>query len=190
LRSRPRHGLVWRFIGERQGGHRVAKSPPPLPSWPSQTVQAPASLEARTGTTCLQVTDGAFTPPQLQAITAGEGPLAVVAGPGCGKTTVLAARVAYLLNERGFDPSTILVVTFTTEAARRLRREAARELGDRAADVSILTLHALGRRVIDTWAIQLGYDDRPSVLHQDEARAPLASAAGTLGWDLATLPVH
>jgi DNA helicase II / ATP-dependent DNA helicase PcrA len=135
------------------------------------------------------VTDGAFTPQQRQAITAGEGPVAIVAGPGCGKTTVLAARVAYLLNKRGFDPSTVLVVTFTTEAARRLRREAARELGDRAADVAILTLHALGRRVIDTWAIQLGYEDRPSVLHQDEARALLASAAGTLGWDLAAVPV-
>jgi len=61
-----------------------------------------------------------------------------------------AARAAFLIGERGFDPSTILVVSFTTEAARRLRREVARQLGDRAADVAILTLHALGRRVIDT----------------------------------------
>jgi len=100
-----------------------------------------------------------------------------------------AARAAFLIGERGFDPSTILVVSFTTEAARRLRREVARQLGDRAADVAILTLHALGRRVIDTWAIHLGYEDRPSVLHQDEARALLGSAADSLGWDLKAVPV-
>ena len=33
------------------------------------------------------MTDGDFTPQQLQAITADDGPLAIVAGPGCGKTT-------------------------------------------------------------------------------------------------------
>ena len=83
----------------------------------------------------------------------------------------------------------MLTVSFTTEAARRLRREVERQLGDRAGDVSILTLHALGRRVIDTWAVRLGYDDRPTVLHHDEARALLASSAEAMGWDLQTVPV-
>jgi DNA helicase II / ATP-dependent DNA helicase PcrA len=135
------------------------------------------------------VTEGSFTAAQMEAITADDGPLAIIAGPGCGKTTVLAGRIAFLIRERGFDPASILVVSLTTEAARRLRREAARELGDRAGDVAILTLHALGRRVIDTWAIQLGYEDRPSVLHHEEARALLSSAAGALGWDLASVAV-
>src|SRR5262249_54306312 len=94
-----------------------------------------------------------------------------------------------LVADRGIDPSTVLVVSFTTEAARRLRREVAHQLGDRAADVAIHTLHALGRRVVDTWAVQLGYEDRPSVLHQDEARALLASTAESLGWDPAVCPL-
>ena len=113
--------------------------------------------------------------------------LAIVAGAGCGKTATLAGRIAFLINERGQDPAAILMVRFTTEAARRLRDEVARELGDRASEVSILTLHALGRRVIDTWAVQLGYEERPSVLHQDEARALFVSAADALGWDLAAV---
>jgi DNA helicase-2/ATP-dependent DNA helicase PcrA len=140
---------------------------------------------------CIErVTGSHFSAAQLQAITAADGPVAIVAGPGCGKTTVLAGRIAYLINERGFDPSSILVVSFTTEAARRLRREVANQLGDRAADVAIHTLHALGRRVIDTWAIKLGYEDRPSVLHRDEARGLLASAATGLGWDVAAIPIN
>jgi hypothetical protein len=57
-----------------------------------------------------------------------------------------------------------------------------RQLGDAASDVSIHTLHALGRRVIDTWASRLGFDDRPTVLHQDGARSstqPPPTLAGT-----------
>jgi superfamily I DNA/RNA helicase len=80
-------------------------------------------------------------------------------------------------------------VSFTTEAARRLRREVARLLGDRASDVAIYTLHALGRHVIDTWSVRLGYDDRPSVLHHQEARALFAATAESLGWDLESIPV-
>ena len=135
------------------------------------------------------MTAASFSPAQLRAVTAGDGPVALVAGPGCGKTTTIAARVAFLINDRGIDPSGTLVVSFTTEAARRLRREVARLLGDRANDVAIMTLHALGRRVIDTWCVRLGYEDRPAVLHHQEARALLASTAESLGWELSAVPV-
>ena len=73
--------------------------------------------------------EGNFTPAQLEAITADNGPLGIIAGPGCGKTTVLAARVAFLIRERGFDPSSILAVSFTTEAARALRAQVGQQLG-------------------------------------------------------------
>jgi DNA helicase II / ATP-dependent DNA helicase PcrA len=135
------------------------------------------------------MTRPSFSADQLQAITAGDGPLAIVAGPGCGKTTTLAARIAHLVNVRGFDPASVLMLTFTTEAARRLRREVQQQVGDRAAGVTVLTLHALGRHVIDTWSSQLGYQDRPTVLHQDEARALLVSAADALGWDLQNVSI-
>src|SRR5205814_10428740 len=63
------------------------------------------------------------------------------------------------------------------------------KLGPAASDVSIHTLHALGRRVIDTWAARLGFDDRPAVLHHDEGRALLGATATALGWDTATFSV-
>ena len=135
------------------------------------------------------MTEGTFTPAQFEAITAADGPLGIIAGPGCGKTTVLAGRIAFLIRERGFDPSSILAVSFTTEAARALRVQVGHKLGAIANDVSIHTLHALGRRVIDTWAGRLGYDDRPTVLHQDEGRALLGTTAAELGWDTATFSV-
>lgn len=130
-----------------------------------------------------------YTPAQQRLITTGDGPIAVIAGPGCGKTTSLAGRITFLVQERAVDPASILVLSFTTEAARRLRREVARQLGDRAEDVAILTLHALGRKIIDTWASRLGYDERPTVVHHDEARALLGAVATDQGWDLASLPL-
>lgn len=52
--------------------------------------------------------DDGFTQAELAAITAADGPLAIIAGPG--KTTVLARRLAHLVPERGADPASILVV--------------------------------------------------------------------------------
>ena len=111
-----------------------------------------------------------------------------MAGAGCGKTTVLAARIAHLVRDRGADPSSVLAVTFTAEAARRLRSEVGRQLDGAAADVAIHTLHALGRKVIDTWPGRFGLPDgSPGVLPRDEARALLERAARELGWDLSSV---
>ena len=60
-----------------------------------------------------------FSPAQLQAISAGDGPLAIAAGPGCGKTTTLASRIAFLIKERGLDPSAVLMLSFTAEEIGR-----------------------------------------------------------------------
>jgi DNA helicase-2/ATP-dependent DNA helicase PcrA len=135
------------------------------------------------------VAERGFTPAQLAAVTAEDGPLCITAGPGTGKTTVLAGRVAHLVRARGADPASILIVTFTTDAARALRRQVAGELDAVAGDLAIHTLHAFGRKVITTWAGQLGFDDRPLVLPQDEARSLLAAVAGDWGWDLAAFPL-
>src|SRR5438067_6013414 len=58
-----------------------------------------------------------FSPSQREVVTAEDGPLSVLAGPGSGKTTVLAGRIAYLVDQRGISPSTIMAITFTTAAA-------------------------------------------------------------------------
>lgn len=54
---------------------------------------------------------------QRRAVMHGEGPILVTAGPGSGKTHVLTSRILYLIRERQIPPDTILVITFTREAA-------------------------------------------------------------------------
>ena len=58
---------------------------------------------------------------QRAAATAAEPAVAVVAGPGTGKTKTLVARVAWLRRSTGVKPAQITAVTFTNKAAGEMR---------------------------------------------------------------------
>lgn len=59
---------------------------------------------------------------QKKAVMHGDSPAIVLAGAGSGKTTVLTSRAAWLIEERGIDPQSILLVTFTNKAAGEMRQ--------------------------------------------------------------------
>ena len=59
---------------------------------------------------------------QLEAVTATEGYLRVIAGAGSGKTKLLVSRYAYLVKEYGINSANILCVTFTNKAAGEMKR--------------------------------------------------------------------
>jgi hypothetical protein len=70
---------------------------------------------------------------QLAAATApAAAPLRVVAGPGSGKTRVLAARAAHLIHAHGARPWQVAAITFTNKAADELRARLAGALGEAA----------------------------------------------------------
>lgn len=58
---------------------------------------------------------------QWNAVTYTDGPLLILAGAGSGKTRVLTARTAYLITEKNIDPSSIMLVTFTSKAAKEMK---------------------------------------------------------------------
>ncbi|MFD8795722.1 UvrD-helicase domain-containing protein, partial [Streptomyces vinaceus] len=61
-----------------------------------------------------------FTPEQLACITAPAAPQVIVAGAGSGKTTVMAARVVWLVGTGAVAPEQVLGLTFTNKAAAEL----------------------------------------------------------------------
>lgn len=86
-------------------------------------------------------TDRKLSVEQRRAVTHGEGPMLVTAGPGSGKTTVLTSRILHLVQERQIPPSRILVITFTREAARSMQNRylSMAEKSEASADASVNT---------------------------------------------------
>ena len=86
---------------------------------------------------------------QLEAVTAGNGPILVVAGPGSGKTRVLTQRIAYLIAVEGVRPWQILAVTFTNKAAKEMAERVRRLLPDQATEGIMLgTFHSICARIL------------------------------------------
>lgn len=120
---------------------------------------------------------------QRQAVLAPPGPLALIAGPGSGKTTVLAARIASLIALGQVTPATVLALTFTTVAVRTLRTRLEGLLGDKATPIDVQTFHALGLRIIRQWSAELGYrSHRPIVYGESDARDLLRDAIAASGF--------
>jgi DNA helicase-2/ATP-dependent DNA helicase PcrA len=90
-----------------------------------------------------------LNPQQRKAVTAGNGPILVLAGPGSGKTRVLTQRVAYLIANEGIRPYRILAVTFTNKAAREMQVRVEKLLGADATQGMMLgTFHAICARLL------------------------------------------
>jgi DNA helicase-2/ATP-dependent DNA helicase PcrA len=120
-----------------------------------------------------------FTPvPQQRQAIEAEGPTLIEAPPGTGKTSVLAWRVAHLV-ERGISPFAILAVTFSVRAARDLRDRLEDTLPlDQVRLITVATFHALGLRIVRESGHLLGYklDEKgksPAVARPERARGVL-----------------
>ncbi len=123
------------------------------------------------------------TPAQRASITRVEGPLLICAGAGSGKTFTLQQRIAYGLSAQsgpaveGIDR--LLAITFTTKAADEIKsrvRAALREQGmsDQALKVDdawISTIHSMALRILDEYALELGFVPGCASLSSAEAAA-------------------
>ena len=85
-------------------------------------------------------------PRQLKAIEHISGPQLILAGAGTGKTTTIAAKIAYMIEKQGIDPAQILALTFSREAARNMHEEIEEPL--QGKEVYVWTFHSFCAELI------------------------------------------
>lgn len=111
-----------------------------------------------------------FSREQLAAITApADEPQVIIAGAGSGKTTVMAARVVWLVGHVGLDPASILGLTFTNKAAAELGQRVRIALAQLPSDLrvgddsddgepTVSTYHAFAGTLIAEHGLRLGIE--------------------------------
>ncbi len=86
---------------------------------------------------------------QRSAVEATEGPLLILAGAGSGKTRVITSRIAWLIQEKGAAPDSILAVTFTNKASAEMAERVTQLLGHNSLTKPLIaTFHSLCVRIL------------------------------------------
>ncbi len=127
-----------------------------------------------------------LNPQQREAIHYLDGPLLVLAGAGSGKTRVITQKIAYLVQDCGFQPRNIAAITFTNKAAKEMQERIGKILSKPLADqLQISTFHSLGVRILREEAKALGYKPRFSIFDSADCAGIIGDVAKTV--DKATL---
>ncbi|MFD6422374.1 ATP-dependent helicase [Streptomyces sp. NPDC060198] len=128
-----------------------------------------------------------FTPEQTACITAPPAPQVIVAGAGSGKTTVMAARVVWLVGTGQVAPEQVLGLTFTNKAAGELAERVRKALvaagvtdpdaidpDNPPGEPSISTYHAFAGRLLTDHGLRIGLEPTTRLL-ADATRYQLAA---------------
>lgn len=120
---------------------------------------------------------------QREAVLYIDGPSLVIAGAGSGKTRVLTYKIAYLL-EQGYEPWSVLALTFTNKAAAEMKSRVARQVGwERARYLWMGTFHSIFARILRTEAEVLGFKSNFTIYDQTDSRSLIKAIIKEMGLD-------
>jgi ATP-dependent DNA helicase UvrD/PcrA len=114
-------------------------------------------------------------PDQIRAVEAKEAAIAVLAGPGSGKTRTLAKRAHYLLTKHSTD--SVRLLTFTNKAAAEMKERALRVPGQSSKRLAAGTFHTFGLEVLRNHGKQVGLNAEFEIIDTDEQES-LCEQAG------------
>ncbi|MGL5980661.1 MAG: ATP-dependent helicase [Phocaeicola sp.] len=119
---------------------------------------------------------------QLAAVLYNDGPSLVIAGAGSGKTRVLTYKIAYLL-EQGYEPWSILALTFTNKAAREMKDRIERQVGEAARYLWMGTFHSIFSRILRTEAESIGFTSNFTIYDSADSKSLVKSILKEMGLD-------
>ena len=106
---------------------------------------------------------------QKEAVDYIKGPLLIVAGAGTGKTTVIASKIAYLIEKKLTEPQEILALTFTDKAAEEMQDRVDSLVALGYADIEIRTFHSFSKKLLEKHAIDIGLSGQFKLLTETAA---------------------
>src|SRR6187397_167807 len=118
---------------------------------------------------------------QRRAVSLGDGPALVIAGPGTGKTEVVTRRIAWLIATKRALPREILALTFTDNAAQEMQARVDVLVPYGQADAAVHTFHAFGDRLLREHALELGMAGDVRLISRAEAIVVLREHLFELG---------
>lgn len=108
---------------------------------------------------------------QRQAVETTEGRIRVIAGAGSGKTRALTYRYAYIVNELGIDPSSILCLTFTNKAAQEMKARIKTLVPPGYTNDFVCTIHGFCVRFLREEIFRLGYPKSFQILDEEDMKS-------------------
>ncbi|MAT58148.1 MAG: ATP-dependent DNA helicase [Ignavibacteriae bacterium] len=120
-----------------------------------------------------------LNPAQYDAASAVNGCYLIIAGAGSGKTRTLVYRVARLV-EMGYDPKSILLLTFTRKAAKEMMNRASLLLDARCGKINGGTFHSFANIILRKYAKAIGIDPSFTILDQGDSEDVINLLRGQL----------
>jgi len=130
-----------------------------------------------------------LNPRQREAVEAVDGPVLILAGAGSGKTRVITHRIAYLIQQHGVAPDSILAVTFTNKAAAEMAERVEKLIGHTTlAKPVVATFHSFCVRMLrrDIEALRInneGLTKAFAIYDEADQQAVVKAAMRRMGLD-------
>ncbi|KAK2929903.1 DExx box DNA helicase domain superfamily [Fusarium oxysporum f. sp. vasinfectum] len=126
---------------------------------------------------------------QRRAVTSSASTVAILAGPGSGKTHTLTSRVVWLIQRVGYRPADVIVATFTVKAAREMKERIGKSLGEECEKKIVLgTFHSIARRYLSIYGNRIGLDSKFGIADDGDSRAIIQRICKRL--ELGIEPLH
>ena len=120
---------------------------------------------------------------QKEAVLYNDGPLLIIAGAGAGKTKTLTTKIAYLIEECGVSPYSILAITFTNKAAKEMKDRLFTSLGNDVKKLTVSTFHSFGLKLLRENYERLGYDKNFVIMDSDDSLTVVKKIIKDMGYD-------
>ncbi|MGE5431014.1 MAG: ATP-dependent helicase [Syntrophomonadaceae bacterium] len=118
---------------------------------------------------------------QKEAVEYLDGPQMIVAGAGSGKTRVLTYKIAYLIDQ-GFEPSSILALTFTNKAANEMKQRIRALIGASADHLWMGTFHSIFAKILRIEADKINFKSNFSIYDAEDSAALVSTILQEMNW--------